>query len=526
MNKNISSLLRIFLSLTALSALPATAVCAAESVFGGWKDFGVHSNDTIISLNCQELAINSNTPLFYADFRDSFSVELDLKLNTHVTEQTFICKEGKKGEMFADLSIGFDPGEERIFAEIKAEDGKLHRIKAGDKVEMGKWYNVKAFSQTDKETGKSELTLAVTPEKGTASSASVAYDGHALPYHVGRWVIGHGFPGGFPNSLQVRDGEIRNLAISGKGLDRIKGQNPIFTDRFTADPACTVVGDRLYAYVGEDKAAPGGWFSMPHWVVYSTGDMTDWECHGPVLEAKAFPNANPNGAWAAQMVEKDGKYYYYVTLDDTRNGKHMIDVAVSDSPLGPFVPARKDGTPLITDDMTTDSHRANADIDPTVLIDDDGTAWIAWGNGDCYLCRLKPNMIELDGDIIHLGLRNYSEGPWLFKRNGLYYNVYAADAPGVQPEQIAYSTATSIEGPWEYRGLLTGPAHHGFTIHPSVNEFKGKWYFFYHDGSYMLGDEIGGDCRRQVCVEELTFNPDGSIVPVILTEKGISGSRY
>lgn len=509
----------------AIAALFAISSQAAETLSGTWKDFGVNNNDTTITLNCQELAINANTPLFYADFRDNFVVESDIRLNTHVTEQAFLCKEGRPGEMAADLTIGFDPGEERIFAEIKDKDRNLHRIQAGDKVEMGKWYNVKVSGKSNREKGKSHMTLTVTPENGETSYASIDYDGYAMPYHVGRWVVGHGFPGGFPNSLQVRDGGIRNLTISGNGLDRIPGQNPIFTDRFTADPACTVVGYRLYAYVGEDMAAPGGWFTMPHWVVYSTSDMKEWECHGPVLEAKAFPNANPYGAWAAQMVEKDGKYYYYVTLDDMRNGKHMIDVAVGDSPTGPFVPARKDGTPLITDDMTTDSHRPNADIDPTVLIDDDGTAWIAWGNGDCYLCKLKPNMTELDGDIIHLGLRNYSEGPWLFKRNGIYYNVYAADVPGVQPEQIAYSTASKIEGPWEYRGLLTGPAHHGFTIHPSVNEFNGKWYFFYHDGSYMRDGEIGGDCRRQVCVEELHFNPDGSIMPITLTEEGLSGKE-
>lgn len=508
--------------LPAITVFLAFSSHAAEPVTGGWKDFGVSNTDTVITLNCQELAINANTPLFYSDFRDGFTIKADIKLNTHVTEQAFLCKEGSHGEMFADLSVGFDPGEERIFAEIKDKAGNLHRIRAGEKVEMGRWYNVCVSGKPDIQNGTSLMTLTVIPENGMPSSSSVEYAGYAMPYHVGRWVVGHGFPGGFPNSLQVRNGEMRNLTISGKGIDRKPGQNPIFTDRFTADPACTVVGDSLYAYVGEDKAGAGGWFSMPHWVVYSTDDMKSWECHGVVLEAKDFPNANPNGAWAAQMVVKDGMYYYYVTLDDTRNGKHMIDVAVSDSPLGPFVPARKDGTPLITDDMTTDSHRANADIDPTVLIDDDGTAWIAWGNGDCYLCRLKPNMVELDGDIIHLGLRNYSEGPWLFKRNGLYYNVYAADAPGVQPEQIAYSTASSIEGPWEYRGLLTGPAHHGFTIHPSVNEFKGKWYFFYHDGSYMRDGEIGGDCRRQVCVEELHFNPDGSIVPITLTEQGIA----
>jgi beta-xylosidase len=172
--------------------------------------------------------------------------------------------------------------------------------------------------------------------------------------------------------------------------------------------------------------------------------------------------------------------------------------------------------------MTTDSHRPNADIDPTIFIDDDGTPWMAWGNGDCYMVKLKRNMVEIDGPITKVPYRNYSEGPWLFKRGDLYYNVYAADAPGEQAEQICYSTAKKITGPWTYGGFITGTAKHGFTIHPSVNEFKGQWYFFYHDGSYTLNGTPGGDCRRQVCVEYLYFNPDGSIKPITLTTEGVS----
>lgn len=92
----------------------------------------------------------------------------------------------------------------------------------------------------------------------------------------------------------------------------------------------------------------------------------------------------------------------------------------------------------------------------------------------------------------------------------------------ISGRKIAYATATSILGPWEYRGLLTSSAKYGFTIHPSVNEFNGKWYFFYHNGSYMLNGEPGGDCRRQVCVEELHFNEDGSIKFIPLTQEGLS----
>lgn len=515
-------MMKSFLIAMGMVAMPFFAH-SQVTVRGGLADFGIQNPDTVLHFTSRNAYSTSNkAAILYGDFRQDFDIELTLKCNTWGTEQVFLCKEGRRGEMFADLSVGFDPMWQKIFVEVKQEDGELLRIAAGDKVAMGQWYQVKVQAAYDEKRNTTELTLSVKGKDHAVAENKVSYKGPALVYNVTPWTIGRGFPGGFPNSLQVRDGDLKGVKISGSGFAHRQGQNPLFTDCFTADPACTVVGDTIYAYVGEDKASPGGWFSMPHWLCYSSTDMVNWKAHGPVLKAADFPNASPGGAWAAQVVKNGGKYYFYVTLDVKGTGKHMIDVAVGDSPLGPFKPARKDGTPLITDDMTVDSHRANADIDPTVLIDDDGTPWMAWGNGDCYMVRLKKNMIELDGEIRKVPLRNYSEGPWLFKRKGLYYNVYAADAPGVQPEQIAYSTAPSIEGPWTYGGLLTGPAKFGFTIHPSVNEFKGKWYFFYHDGSYMLDGKPGGDCRRHVCVEYLKFNKDGSIQPITLTEKGIA----
>jgi beta-xylosidase len=305
-----------------------------------------------------------------------------------------------------------------------------------------------------------------------------------------------------------------------KPPEPVAGSNPIFRDAFTADPSTLVVGDTLYCYTGHDKAVGGQFFTMPDWRCYSTKDMKHWTPHGSILKATDFKYGSRNSAWAAQAIEKGGKYYFYVTLTRTNSGEHCIAVAVAASPPGPFKDAR--GTPLITDDMTTDSRRPNADIDPTVFIDDDGTPWLAWGNGDFYLVKLKHNMIELDGLIQKITTENMAEGPWLFKRGKLYYNVYAADVPGTQPEQIAYATAEQITGPWTYRGLVTGPAKVGFTIHPAVVEFKGQWYFFYHDGSTTLNGQTGGDCRRSVCVEYLNYNPDGTIKPITQTREGVS----
>ena len=310
------------------------------------------------------------------------------------------------------------------------------------------------------------------------------------------------------------------LAARAASPDAPPPANPIFREQFTADPAALVVGDTVYVYVGHDASKPGQSFVMPEWLCYSSKDMRTWTAHGPIMRPEQFSFARAGTAWAAHMIERDGKYFFYTTLRRRENNQHCIGVAVGDSPTGPFTDAR--GTPLITDDMTTDSRRPNADIDPTVFIDDDGTPWIMWGNGDFYLAKLNRNLIELDGPVQKVPHENVAEGPWLFKRDGIYYNVYAADVPGTKPEQIAYATAERVTGPWTYRGLVTGPAKAGFTIHPAVIEFQDRWYFFYHDGSTSLNGLPGGDFRRSVCLEYLYFDSDGGIRPVTQTAEGVS----
>jgi hypothetical protein len=478
-------------------------------------------NSRSLSLKKGEYIVTYDRPLAYYDLRKSWTIEASLMCKLLGTEQVYLCKEGAGGQLAGDVSVGFDNMHRKYFVEVFCADGVPRRIVAGDDVEVGKWYDVRAQASYDIRKNQTTLQIEVkaSSEKSLSKSTSITFNGPAMRSDAGTWVIGRGYPGGFPNSLAVLDGGIDEVKISGEAMPRVPGQNPLFTDAFTADPAALVVDETVYVYVGHDTATPGGWFNMPEWLCYSSTDMKNWTSHGPVLAAKDFVNANAGAAWAAQVVENEGKYYFYVTLD--RKEGHFITVAVSDSPTGPFIEARP-GQPLITDDMTTDSHRLNSDIDPTVLIDDDGTPWMAWGNGDCYMVKLNRNMVELDGPITKVPFRNFSEGPWLLKRGNLYYNMYAADAPGVQPEQMCYSTAPKITGPWTYGGFVTGAAKHGFTIHPSVIEFKKQWYFFYHDGAYALDGTPGGDCRRQVCVEYLYFNKDGSIKPITLTTEGIS----
>ena len=299
------------------------------------------------------------------------------------------------------------------------------------------------------------------------------------------------------------------------------GSNPLFRDKFTADPAPMVIGNRLYLYVGHDQATGDEMFNMREWLVYSTTDMKQWTEHGPIMNVKDFKWAKKD-AWASQAIRKNGRYWFYAAVehDDSHPGK-AIAVAVSDSPTGPFVDAR--GSALITNEMTPKGTHSWEDIDPTVFTDDDGTTWIAWGNRQAYIAKLKPNMIEIDGPIQEITPPHFEEGPWLHKRGKIYYLTYASlDRATHKDERVSYSTAPSLNGPWTYRGELTGSGENSFTIHPGIVQFKGKWYIFLHNAALKIGDETGAIGRRAVTVEHLRYNKDGTLVPVSQTAAGVT----
>lgn len=293
--------------------------------------------------------------------------------------------------------------------------------------------------------------------------------------------------------------------------------NPVITDVYTADPAALVVGDTVYLYTGHDEAQPPQeGYVMHEWLCFSSPDMIHWTKRGVPLNVKDFAWAKDD-AWASQVIERNGKYYYYAAVehDSTHRGK-AIAVAVSDNPAGPFKDAR--GSALITNDMTSpQSGMMWDDIDPTVIIDN-GQAYLFWGNRKCYYAKLKENMIELDGDIKEVNLPNYTEAPWIHHRNGWYYLSYASGFP----EKIVYAMSKRIDGPWQYKGILNELAGNSNTNHQAIINFKGKDYFIYHNGGINTN---GGSFRRSVCIDRLYYNPDGTMKRVIMTTEGISGSK-
>jgi beta-xylosidase len=288
--------------------------------------------------------------------------------------------------------------------------------------------------------------------------------------------------------------------------------NPVIRHIFTADPAALVYKDTFYLYTGHDEQIEGGKpFLMKDWHVFSTVDMIHWKDHGPVLSLKDFPWAVAN-AWAGQCIYRDSKFWWYVPMSHRTKKGFSIGVAVSDSPIGPFKDAR--GSAIITNDMTTQVDIDWDDIDPTVFIDDDGQAYLFWGNTRCKYVKLKQNMTEIEGPIEIVDLPKFTEAPYIHKKDGTYYLSYAAEFP----EYIDYATSKSIKGPWTYQGRINERVNNSPTNHQSIVEYKGNWYFVYHNGSLPTG----GEFRRSVCIDRLYYNPDGTIQKIIQTKKGIS----
>jgi beta-xylosidase len=240
---------------------------------------------------------------------------------------------------------------------------------------------------------------------------------------------------------------------------------------------------------------------MNEWRVYSSCDMKNWTDHGAALTTAAFSWAR-GSAWAADIAKRDGKYYFYATVEHNSVPGMSIGVAVSNSPTGPFTDAR--GTALITNDMTTQTNIGWDDIDPGVFIDTSGQAYLYWGNTVLKYAKLKSNMVELDGPIVTVGgIDSYTEAPYLHAHNGQYYLSFAHRFP----EDIAYMTGPSPTGPWTYRGVIMNANSGVKTIHQAIVDFNGKSYIFYHNAA-LPG---GGEFRRSVAVEELHYNADGAI---------------
>lgn len=296
-------------------------------------------------------------------------------------------------------------------------------------------------------------------------------------------------------------------------------QNPVIRDQFSADPTARVFNNKVYIYPSHDIPSPierlKEWFCMADYHVFSSTNLTDWTDHGVILSQDNVPWVQPGSysMWAPECVYKDGKYYFYFPSTPKGEGKRgfSIGVATADNPEGPFTPQ-------------AEHIKGVFGIDPCVLVDTDGEAYLYWSGRGMSVAKLKPNMMELASEPMQVqGLpEGFKEGPYVFRRNGKYYFTF----PWVQDktETLAYAMGDSPTGPFAFKGLIMDESPVGcWTNHHSITEYNGQWYLFYHHNDYSPHF----DKNRSVRIDSLFFNADGTIrkVKPTLRGVGITGAR-
>jgi beta-xylosidase len=319
-------------------------------------------------------------------------------------------------------------------------------------------------------------------------------------------------------------------------------QNPIVPGWY-ADPEIRVFGDRYWIYptysdhgetpdvsehfnerqqqLRKQKAVRPSYYIQTFFNAFSSPDLVHWTKHRHVLDVENVAWA-AYAVWAPSAIEKDGKYYLFFGANDIQSDDQLggIGVAVSNGPAGPFKDAI--GKPLIDA-----FHNGAQPIDQFVFRDDDGQYYLYYGGwGHCNVVRLGDDLISLkpfaDGTMYkEITPPGYVEGSFVVKRKGVYYLMWSEGGWTGPDYSVAYAMGPSPVGPFKPMGkilsqdfkIARGAGHHSVVNVPGTDD----WYIAYH--RRPLGDDKGE--HRQLAIDRMVFNADGTIAPVIMTNEGV-----
>lgn len=296
--------------------------------------------------------------------------------------------------------------------------------------------------------------------------------------------------------------------------------NPILRGLY-ADPDIAQFGDTYYIYPTTDGFSS---WSGTKFHVFSSKDLSNWKDEGVILDVVTDDVPWAIGsAWAPTIATKDGHYYFYFCAKRA-DGQSCIGVAVSEHPTGPFVAMQE---PLIIPElMKSEQIQMSQTIDPSIFIEEDGAAYLFFGNGDAAVVTLGEDMVSLQpGTMKQIeGAYDFREAMVVLKRNGIYHFTWSCDDTGSENYHINYGTSNSLYGPIEFHYTIVekkvawnalGTGHH------SILKLKDKdeYYIAYHRFATPLENyptEKG--CNREVCLGQLEFNDAGLIKPVVVTK--------
>ncbi|WP_332819664.1 glycoside hydrolase family 43 protein [Sphingopyxis sp.] len=320
-------------------------------------------------------------------------------------------------------------------------------------------------------------------------------------------------------------------------------QNPIVPGWY-ADPEMRVFGDRYWIYptysdhgetpdvskhfsekqkeLREQKTVRPSYHFQTFFNAFSSPDLVHWTKHDHALDVENVAWA-AYAVWAPSAIEKDGKYYLFFGANDIQSDDQLggIGVAVSNRPEGPFKDAI--GKPLIDA-----FHNGAQPIDQFVFRDDDGQHYLYYGGWKhCNVVRLGGDLTSIepfaDGTTYkEITPPGYVEGSFMVKRKGVYYLMWSEGGWTGPDYSVAYAMGPSPTGPFKLMGkilsqdfkIARGAGHHSVVNVPGTDD----WYIAYHRRPL---DETSGE-RRQLAIDRMTFNADGTIAPVIMTNEGVA----
>ena len=306
---------------------------------------------------------------------------------------------------------------------------------------------------------------------------------------------------------------------------------------FHADPEVLYSNKTKKYYIYSTTDGTPGWGGHD-FSVFSSTNLIDWKDEGKMLDVKGDQVKWATGnAWAPCIIEKKVgkayKYFFYFSAHNPQSNRKEIGVAVSDSPTGPFVDS---GAPIITDADRPKEARGGQAIDVDVFQDPKtGKFYLYWGNGFMAGAELNDDMLSVKKETItHLTPKGgnlqswaFREGAYVFYRKGTYYFMWSVDDTGSPNYHVCYGTAKSPLGPISidennYMVIKQKPEDKIYgTAHNSVLQIPGKdeWYIVYHRiNKNFVHHEPG--IHREVCIDRMTFDKQGRIIPVTPTLNG------
>ncbi|HYG23784.1 MAG TPA: family 43 glycosylhydrolase [Verrucomicrobiae bacterium] len=415
----------------------------------------------------------------------------------------------KDFKTFTPPILFFDPGHSQIDASILEADGKFHlfykhswqgnRFASGEAL-TGPYADPSPLFTNDDWEGAWPMKLG---------DLYVAYiDRFKSRDRMGMWASkdlvtwmnvssNSSFPRGTLHAsvVQVEKSMLEPFFAQEQRELAIEPPKPIL-EGFTADPHAVVLDDTYYVYPTSDKDQ----WQTTDFSCWSSKDLIHWKNEGMILDVTRDLSWAKIRAWAPAMIRRDGTYYFYFCAEQ------KIGVATNSAPTGRFKDALDQ--PLISPSREYPGQT----IDPFAFIDEDGQAYLYYGQGNLYAFKLKPDMMTLDGAPVRMTPRGFNEGVVVFKRKGLYYFMWSENDARDPRYQVAYGTAKSPLGPIEIprdnvvlqrKGRAVGTAHHSVIQVPGTD----RWYMIYHRHAIPNGNGY----TRQTCLAKMEFDAEGRI---------------